>query len=224
MCRILCFHSLTPARLPLLCCMCISLFHWSTHFNEKNIAVISLRRLKSRNRTWLQKSKSLGMFSDGKQLEQYRKVRCNGMRQEANRGAQPWKPRHRQGLLRWKVQNLSGMRRTAQPAPPACPCFPLASSPVSRSVITISGQVKRNCQSMRLSGLQRWASEALVNEDKHALPHTENVLFPSCPKPQITRSIISFKKFEFRLKSLTSQHMTAPHCHSFKQWINSFGK
>lgn len=58
--------------------------------------IISLRRLRARDRTWLQKSKSLGTRSNGKQLEQYRKVRCYWMLQEANRAAQPWKPPQRQ--------------------------------------------------------------------------------------------------------------------------------
>lgn len=97
MCRILFFYSLTPVRLPLFACLGTSLFHQSIHFNEKkpqNIAVISLRRLKARDGTWLQKSRSLGMSSNGKQWEQYRKVRCYWRLREGNRAAQPWKPPH----------------------------------------------------------------------------------------------------------------------------------
>lgn len=74
---------------------------------KKNIAIISLRRLRARDRTWLQKSKSLGMRSNGKQLEQYRKVWGCWMLQEAKRAAQPWKPPHRQ-------VSSDGTRRTSE--------------------------------------------------------------------------------------------------------------
>lgn len=134
MCRNLHFHSLTPVRL-LLLCLCTSLFHQIMHFNEKNIAVISLSRL--RDRTWLEQSKSLEIFSSGKQLEQCTKVRCYWTLQKANRAVQPWKPSA--GPFWRNAQNLGGIHRATKTAPPSFLCFLLASFSVLMRIIISDG-------------------------------------------------------------------------------------
>lgn len=96
MCRTLCFPSLTPVRLPLLCCLCTSLFHRSMHFNEKKKTQTLQQSVWGDLGPGIEPAFKKAKASNGKQLEQYGKVRCYWVLQEVNRAAQPWKPPHQQ--------------------------------------------------------------------------------------------------------------------------------